>query len=78
MEVIRCDWAGRALAIGAPGSEVTAKRRRRARPGALWTLAIRSSTDCKTSYLNLQRKHHFWLPDGNPRVKHLEKISTIF
>lgn len=45
---------------------------------ALKALATGSITDSKTSYLNLQRKSRFCLSDGNARVKHLEKISTIF
>lgn len=48
-----------------------------AKPGALETFATRSNTDSQTSALILQRKSHFCLPGGNPRIKHLEKVSTI-
>ena len=42
------------------------KGKRWAKPGALKTLATRSDAGSKTSCLNLQRKIHFCLPDGNP------------
>ena len=57
---------------------VIAKGRRWEKPRALKTLATGSNVDSKTSYLNIQMKSHFYLHNENPRVKNLEKVSTVF